>query len=293
MQKIIPHLWYDTQATQAAEFYVSIFPDSKILNISTLNDTPSGTVEMVSFELLNYEFQAISAGPYFTFNPSVSFMIECITAQEVDAYWEKLSPGGTALMELGAYPFSERFGWIQDQYGLSWQIIYSSAPGAKRKITPMVMFVGDVAGKAEEAIRLWTSIFPDGKAGDLMHYGKGEEPDQEGTLKYGTFSLFGQEFVAMDSAHEHQFSFNEAISFIVNCETQEELDDYWYQLSAVPEAEQCGWLKDKFGVSWQIVPVGMEAMLSGDDADKIARVTQAFLQMKKIDLAALQAVYEG
>jgi predicted 3-demethylubiquinone-9 3-methyltransferase (glyoxalase superfamily) len=293
MQKIIPHLWYDKEAVQAAQFYVSIFPDSKITHTSTLNDTPSGSVEMVSFELMNYEFQAISAGPYFTFNPSVSFMIECKSIVEVDALWEKLSPGGTALMELGAYPFSKRFGWIQDQYGLSWQIIYSSAPGARRKITPMIMFVGDVAGKAEQAVRLWTSIFPDGKVGDLMRYAKGEEPDQEGTLKYGNFSLFGQEFVAMDSAHEHQFSFNEAISFIVNCKTQEEIDDYWYKLSAVPEAEQCGWLKDKFGVSWQIVPVGMEQMLQGNDQEKIDRVTQAFLQMKKIDLAALQAVYEG
>jgi predicted 3-demethylubiquinone-9 3-methyltransferase (glyoxalase superfamily) len=220
-------------------------------------------------------------------------MVECETIQQVDALWEKLSPGGMALMELGDYPFSQRFGWLQDQYGLSWQIIYSSAPGARRKITPMIMFVGDVAGKAEQAVRLWTSIFPDGKVGDLMRYAKGEEPDQEGTLKYGNFSLFGQEFVAMDSAHEHQFSFNEAISFIVNCETQEEIDAYWYKLSTVPEAEQCGWLKDKFGFSWQIVPVGMETMLQGDDQAKIDRVTQAFLQMKKIDLAVLQAVYEG
>ena len=293
MQKIIPHLWYDKEATQAAQFYVSIFPDSKITHTSTLHDTPSGSVEMVSFELLNYEFQAISAGPYFTFNPSVSFMVECETIQEVDAYWDKLSPGGMALMELGAYPFSERFGWLQDQYGLSWQIIYSGSPGAKRRITPMILFVGSVAGKAEEAIRFWISIFPDGKVGALTRYGKDEQPDQEGTLKYGAFSLFGQEFRAMDSAHVHAYSFNEPISFIVNCETQAELDDYWYKLSAVPEAEQCGWLKDKFGLSWQIVPVGMEAILQGDDQEKIDRVTQAFLQMKKIDLAALQAVYEG
>ena len=264
MQKIIPHFWYDKEAAQAAHFYVSIFPASKINSISIINDTPSGSAEIVSFVLMNYEFQALSAGPDFKFNPSVSFMVECETAQEVDAYWEKLSPGGTALMELGAYPFSNRFGWMQDRYGLSWQIIHSSAPGAKRKITPMIMFVRDVAGKAEEAIRLWTSIFPDGKVGSLMHYAKGEEPDQEGTLKFGNFSLFGQEFVAMDSAHEHQFSFNEAISFIVNCENQAEIDAYWYKLSAVPEAEQCGWLKDRFGFSWQIVPVGIEHLLDGE-----------------------------
>lgn len=96
----------------------------------------------------------------------------------------------------------------------------------------------------------------------------------------------------MDSAHEHQFNFNEAISFIVNCETQEEIDYYWEKLSAVPEAEQCGWLKDKFGFSWQIVPTGMEEMLLGDDRERIDRVTQAFLMMKKIDMAKLKEVFE-
>ena len=293
MQKIVPHLWYDKEATQAAQFYVSTFPDSKITHTSVLQDTPSGSVDIVSFELMNQEFQAISAGPYFTFNPSISFHVLCNTIQEVDAIWERLSQGGTVLMELGAYPFSPRYGWLQDQYGLSWQILYSGDTGAERKITPMILFVGSVAGKAEEAIRFWTSIFPDGKVGALTQYGKDEQPDQEGTLKYGAFLLFGQEFGAMDSAHPHTFSFNEAISFIVNCETQDEIDVYWDKLSAVPEAEQCGWLKDQFGLSWQIVPTGMDAMLQGDDREKIDRVTQAFLQMKKIDLAALQAVYEG
>ena len=124
----------------------------------------------------------------------------------------------------------------------------------RQKIIPAIMFVGSVCGKAEEAINFWTSIFPEAKVNALQHFGKGEEPDKEGTLKYGTFSLFGQEFGAMDSAYEHHFAFNEAISFIVNCDTQEEIDYYWEKLSAVPEAEQCGWLKDKFGFSWQVVP---------------------------------------
>jgi len=97
----------------------------------------------------------------------------------------------------------------------------------------------------------------------------------------------------MDSAYEHHFEFNEAISFIVNCESQAEIDSYWKKLSAVPEAEQCGWLKDKYGLSWQVVPVGMDEMLQGNDRERIDRVTQTFLVMKKIDLAKLQEVYEG
>lgn len=151
--KITPHLWYDQQAKEAAEFYCSVFPNSRITNVSTLYDTPSGDCDIVSFELDGQPFMAISAGPLF--------------------------------------------------------------------------------------------------------------------------------------------QFNEAISFLVNCETQEEIDYYWDKLSAVPEAEQCGWLKDKFGLSWQISPSALDEMLQTADRDQLERVTQAFLQMKKFDLAALQRAYEG
>lgn len=293
MQKIVPHLWFDKEATEAANFYVSTFPNSKVKNTSVLHNTPSGSVDIVTFELLGLEFQALSAGPLFKFNPSISFHVICKTKEEVDEIWEKLSHGGQVLMELGAYPFSERYGWLQDKYGLSWQIFYSSADHVQQKITPVIMFVGSVCGKAEEAVNFWTSIFPDAKVNAIQNYGKGEEPDEEGTLKYGSFLLFGQEFGAMDSAHEHQFTFNEAISFIVNCDTQEEIDYFWERLSAVPEAEQCGWLKDKYGISWQVVPLGVEEMLQGDDRERVDRVTQAFLVMKKLDIAKLQEAYDG
>lgn len=107
------------------------------------------------------------------------------------------------------------------------------------------------------------------------------------------FMLENQWFAAMDSAHEHNFAFNEAISFIVYCDTQEEIDYYWNKLSAVPEAEQCGWLKDKYGLSWQIVPAVMDKMMQDQDPERLARVTQAFLKMKKFNLPALQRAYEG
>lgn len=151
--KIVPHLWFDNQAKGAAEYYVAIFPDSKITNVTTLRDTPSGDAEVVSFELAGQPFMAISAGPLFTFN--------------------------------------------------------------------------------------------------------------------------------------------EAISFIVSCETQDEIDYYWEKLSAVPEAEQCGWLKDRYGLSWQIVPARMEDVFRSGSAEQIARVTQAFLPMKKLDIAALERAYAG
>ena len=159
MQKITTHLWFDKEAREAAEFYVSIFPQSKIKSITTLHDTPSGSVDTVTFELLGREFQAISAGPLFKFNPSVSLHVTCRTKDEVDALWAKLAEGGTVLVELGAYPFSERYGWVQDKYGLSWQIFSTGGADVRQKITPVIMFVGSVCGKAEEAVKFWTSVF--------------------------------------------------------------------------------------------------------------------------------------
>jgi predicted 3-demethylubiquinone-9 3-methyltransferase (glyoxalase superfamily) len=301
MQKITPHLWFDKEAKEAAEFYTSAFRDtfgatqgnSAVKNITTLHGTPSGDADIVPFELLGYEFMSISAGPYFKLNPSISFLVACNSKEEVDALWKKLAEGGMALMELGQYPFSERYGWIQDKYGVSWQIMFTGGFELKQKIVPTLMFVGAQCGKAEEAMNFYASIFRNAKVGDIMRYGKGEEPDKEGTVKHAAFTLEGQEFAAMDSAQEHKFAFNEAVSLLVHCETQEEIDYYWGKLSAVPEAEQCGWLKDKYGVSWQVAPTAMDEMLKTGDPKKIARVTEAFLKMKKFDLAKLQEAYEG
>jgi predicted 3-demethylubiquinone-9 3-methyltransferase (glyoxalase superfamily) len=302
MQKITPHLWFDKEAREATEFYVSSFPGSRIIDVTTLTGTPSGDCDLVSFELAGSPFMAISAGPVFKFNPSVSFNIKCSTREEVDALWERLSPGGKVLVPLGAYPFSDRYGWLADKYGLSWQTLYAGESSIDQKLTPVLMFVGNVCGKTEEAINFYISIFknaPDGaRAGDtkadiLARYGKGDEPDKEGTVRYARFSLRGQEFGAMDSAREHPFAFNEAISFIVPCDTQDEIDYFWGKLSADPKAEQCGWLKDKYGLSWQVTPAAIQQLLSGSDKERTQRVTQAVLKMKKFDIAALKRAAAG
>jgi predicted 3-demethylubiquinone-9 3-methyltransferase (glyoxalase superfamily) len=153
------------------------------------------------------------------------------------------------------------------------------------------MFVGKVCGVAEEAINLYTSIFRPARVGRILRYGRGEEPDSEGTVRHAAFDLLGQEFAAMDSARAHQFTFSEAISLMVHCDTQEEIDHYWDRLSHVPEAEQCGWLKDRYGLSWQVVPAGLNEMMRRGSEEQIARVTQAFLKMKKFDIAELQRAY--
>ena len=300
MQKITPHLWFDKEAKEAAEFYTSLLPDSKVTNITTLHDTPSGDCDVVSFELSGQPFMAISAGPLFKFNPSVSFFLNFDPSKDknarvnLDRLWEKLSQGGTALMPLDTYPFSERYGWIQDRYGLSWQLILTNPAGEERPfIIPSLMFTGTVAGHAEEAMDFYCTVFKGSNRGMTARYPKGMEPDEEGTIMFADFSILGTWLAAMDSAREHNFTFNEAISLIVPCETQEEIDFYWEKLSAVPEAEQCGWLKDKFGLSWQVWPTVIGEMMKNGTREQIDRITQAFLPMKKFDIATLQRAYEG
>jgi predicted 3-demethylubiquinone-9 3-methyltransferase (glyoxalase superfamily) len=300
-QKITTHLWYDKEAKEAAEFYAATFPDSKVVSSSVIRDTPSGDAEIVTLNLSGQEFMLISAGPFFKFTPAISLLVACQSDAEVTELWDKLIVGGSALMELGTYPFSEKYGWLQDRYGLSWQIMNMGERAVEQKITPTLMFVGPVAGKAEEAINFYRDVFTnqfgiglgESKIGEIMRYGQGEEPDQVGTVKHASFTLLGQGFAAMDSAYEHKFNFNEAVSFIVHCENQAEIDYYWEKLSAVPESEQCGWLKDRYGVSWQIVPKLMEEMMADNDPEKKTRVTEAFLKMKKFDIAALQKAYDG
>lgn len=300
MQKIVPSLWFDTSAEEAMTFYTSLLPNSKIISIERYPDPPpadfmdgmQGRVLTEIFELAGYRFMALDGGPQFTFNPSVSFFINCRTREEVDRLWEQLSAGGEALMPLGEYPFSEWYGWIQDRYGVSWQVMLT-AEDFEQKIVPSLLFVGDVCGRAEEAINLYASLFDNSQIANIIHYEADSEHEKSGTVMYADFKLNGQKHVAMDSALEHKFTFNEAISFYVECQNQAEVDKYWEKLSAVPEAEQCGWLKDKFGVSWQIVPKQLGELLSDPDREKADRVMKAMLQMKKIDVAGLQEAYSG
>src|SRR3989338_3035722 len=240
MQKIVPHLWFDKEAKEAALWYVSLFPGSKITNLTTIRNTPSGDCDVVSFSLAGYSFMAISAGPLFTFNPSISFILnfdpgkDAAAEANLDALWAKLAEGGSALMPLQEYPFSKRYGWIKDKYGVSWQLMLTNAKGEERpEIVPSLLFVGDKLGKAEEAVNFYLSVFKDSKLGTMVKYGTGQEPNKEGAVMFSDFKLLDMWFSAMDGGGEHAFKFNEAVSFIVKCEDQAEIDYYWEKLSAV------------------------------------------------------------
>lgn len=291
MSKIVPHLWFDTQAFEAAQFYTSLFPNSRILSRISLPDTPSGDAELVVAQLAGQEFQLLSAGPEFRFTPAISFLVSCDTAAEVSILWEKFSEGGQALMPLDAYPFAERYAWVTDRYGLSWQVMYRKGATVGQKITPTLMFVGEQCGQAETAVKFYASVFGPATVDGITRYGPGEEPDRPGTVKHVAFSLEGEGFAAMDSAHRHEFGFNEAISFLVHCDDQAQIDRLWNALSADPGAESCGWLKDKFGVSWQISPRNMGNWLQTSDSMQKARFLTVMLTMKKLDIAALSRAY--
>ena len=192
-------------------------------------------------------------------------------------------------MELQAYPFSDRFGWVADRYGLNWQLNLSSRT---RSITPLLMFAGEQDGMAVDAMQKYTSIFGNSSTRLVERYSAGE-PGQEGNVKHASFLLAGQEFMAMDGGPQHQFGFTEAISLFVNCETQQEVDELWEKLTEGGEESQCAWLKDRYGVSWQIVPIVLGQMLGDPDPVKARRVMEAMLQMRKIDIAALRRAYDN
>ncbi|MGO9410442.1 MAG: VOC family protein [Spirochaetia bacterium] len=291
MQKISPFLWFDNQAEEAVKFYTSLFEGSKMAITSRYGDAgpgPKGQVMGVTFQLAGLGFMALNGGPTFTFTPAVSFFVSCKTERELDALWKQLSERGKVLMELQKYPFSEKFGWLSDRFGLSWQLNLTGTP---TKITPFFLFVGAQHGRTEDAIKYWGSLFPASGVEQVERYAAGE-PGEPGTVKHARFKLAGQEFMAMDSNREHSFTFNPAISLFVDCETQEEVDELWEKLTRGGKPVECGWLEDKYGVSWQIVPSILPKLLADKDPARSQRVMRAMLKMKKLDIKGLQQAAE-
>ena len=280
---IYPCLWFDGQAKAAAEFYCSVFPqrNGSPKNSKITADTPL----VVAFELNGQKFMGLNGGPMYSPNPSISFFVICETLDEIENAWKNMLVGGNVFMPLDKYEWSEKYGWVQDKFGISWQLAYGLMEEVGQKFSPTLMFTNQQAGKAEQAINFYTSIFEDSSVVGINKYGANDN-DVAGTIKHARFKLGQHVFMAMDSSMPHPFSFTEGISFVVECETQEEIDYYWDKLTEGGQESMCGWLKDKFGVSWQIVPAILGKLMS--DPEKAPRVIQAFLQMKKFDIEKLR-----
>ena len=270
---LYPCLWFNGQAKEAANFYASAFDDSKITSENPI---------VVMFELNGMKFMGLNGGPQFNINPSISFFVFCDNREEVEKKWNILSEGGNVLMALDKYPWSEMYGWCQDKFGVNWQLMIGEN---EQKILSAFMFTQENSGRAEEAINFYTSIFDDSKINMLSKYEKGE-PDTEGYIKHAQFTINGQRFVAMDSSGPHKFTFNEGLSIVVPCDMQTQIDYYWEKLSDGGEKSQCGWLKDKFGVSWQIVPAVLGKLMG--NPEKREKVMGVVMKSKKFDIAELE-----
>ncbi len=275
-KSIYPCLWFDNQAKETATFYCSVFSNGKILH-----DTPMVT----TFEIEGFKIMGLNGGPMFKINPSISLMVTCGSKEEIDGIWAKLMEGGKAMMGLDKYPWSERYGWVADKYGMTWQLMMGELPKGGQKITSSFLFVNEQYGRAKEAIEFYTSIFPNSQIHSLQLY-KAGDPQPEGNLMFGQFDLDGQLLAAMDGTGNHDFKFNEGFSIVVNCDTQKEIDHFWNELTEGGQESQCGWLKDKFGVSWQIVPSVLGSLMS--DPGKAGKTIAAFMKMKKFDIAELE-----
>ncbi len=293
MQKISPFLWFEKDMDQVVKYYQSLFPNVTTSGKSGLDNTPSGAVQMESITIYGTRFDLMTAGPYLPFNPTVSFIINCDTPQEAEDLWSKITAEGKALMPLQKYDFAEKFGWAQDKYGVSWQVLCMNGEKPAEKIASTLMFCGDVCGHAEEAMNFYVSVFKNSRVDYVSHYenNEPEADDVRAKTKHAGFMLDGTRFSVLDSGKVSPLTFNQAISFVVYCENQEDVDYYWDKLTEGGQEVQCGWLNDKFGVPWQVVPRQMTEMLSKGTKEQIARVTEAFMKMKKFDIKALEEVY--
>jgi predicted 3-demethylubiquinone-9 3-methyltransferase (glyoxalase superfamily) len=272
-ENITPCLWYNGQAQEAAALYCSVFTDAKITAQSPI---------VTAINVSGHSITLLDGGPMYKPNPSISFFYICEKEDELNKIWNAFSKEGTVLMPLDKYPWSEKYGWINDKFGISWQIALGNLSDVGQKITPCLMLTDKQYGRADEAIAHYSSIFKNVKIDGILRYGANELPDQEGKVKHAQVALNDQKFMIMESAAPHTFTFTEGISLTIHCETQKEIDYYWEKLTESGAESMCGWLKDKFGVSWQIIPTVLNKIMS--DPAKAGKAAQAFMSMRKLNI---------
>ncbi|MBK9034873.1 MAG: VOC family protein [Myxococcales bacterium] len=295
---LVPCVWLDDQAEAAAALYTELFPGGRTTAVARYpeaTDNPSGrprgSVLTIEVELAGQRCTLLNGGPMFTLNPSLSLFVQLDDSTAARRLFGRLAEGGEVRMPLDQYPWSPCYGWVQDRFGVSWQVITGRRAPAGDTIVPCLMFAGAQHGRAEEALRRYAAIFPDGRVDSLEPYGPDEGP--AGTLKHGRCTLAGHELVAMDSHLAHDVAFNEALSLQVMCADQAEVDRCWDALVDGGTPGPCGWLKDRFGVSWQVVPSAIAAWMAGPDTAARDRAFAAMLTMGKLDVAALERAFTG
>jgi len=295
---IVPCVWLNDQAEPAAAFYQRTFAGSQVTAISHYPESadnpgglPRGSILTVEVAIGDLRLTLLNGGPQFSPNTTISFFVHVGTTAEAERLFAILREGGESLMELGTYPWSQRYGWVRDRFGVSWQVITGErAPGAAM-IVPCLMFSGPQSGRAEAAMGQYTRIFPDSRIDAVERYTAGEGP--EGGVKHGRFTLGDQEMIAMDSHVSHDMTFNEGLSLQVICKDQNQIDRTWAALGDGGQPGPCGWLKDRFGLSWQLVPKEIGQWMSSNDVQARDRAFAAMMKMTKPDVATLTRAFAG
>ncbi len=297
--RIVPCIWLDDQAEAAASFYVSAFAEGRVDAVARYprsgenpSNRPPGSVLTVDFTVAGQRFTLLNGGPSFKPNPSVSFHVHLPDAAAVDALHAGLGAGGMDLMPLDAYPWSPRFVWLQDRFGVSWQLM-ARTDAARPTVVPAVMFGGPQHGRARDAIAAYVAALPGSRVVQVEDFGEGEG-GEVGTVKQAAVELLGQPFVAMDGGSGHAFGFDMGLSLQVMCADQAEVDAVAAALAADGGTEdQCGWVRDRFGLWWQVVPEQVGAWMASDDEAARDRVFKALLPMHRLDVTALERAYRG
>lgn len=287
MRQIAIQLCFNDQAEEAVKFYTSVFDQSEITREIRY---PMPNVESVAYDFTieNQAFVAFNGGSDFKMNPSFSLMVSVDTPDEVDALYKKLAEGGKDLMPLDTYPFSDRYAWVEDQFGLSWQIMLAPDVPTNHKVRVSLLFAGQYCGQAEQALKDYAAIFQKGEPGQINYYQEGEAQDDRAKVNYAELNIGDQQLVFMDHGFGSDEEFTEAISFLIVAGAQSEVDYYWEKLSAHEESEAMGWLKDSHGISWQVVPQAYLQIMETATEEQKKRVLDVLFKMKKMDVARLE-----
>ncbi|WBT09152.1 VOC family protein [Corynebacterium sp. SCR221107] len=273
MQKIVPNIWCNGNALEVGEFYADTFPKAKVTTIvrypteglPDFQKSMAGKPLTVDVDIDGYRMTLVNGDDHFAPNPTISFMVTSPSEEATCALWDALAAEGAVMMEFAQYPFNPLYGWVEDRYGVSWQLLTDEAATVPY-IYPNIMFCGQSQNRAKEAIETYTSIFDDSEITHLVTYGEMGTPANgvitQDSVVFSTFTICGETVGAMDSAVAQNFDFDCGVALLVNAHGQQQLDRYWDSLSAVPEAEQCGWLRDKFGLWWEIVPDNLDELMA-------------------------------
>ncbi|MGP7961415.1 VOC family protein [Sanguibacter sp. A247] len=277
MRTLTPTIWFAGDAVDGAALYARVLPETTVTRtdryptegLLPFQEPLAGKELTIHLEGPGCDLVLINAGPEFRPTPASSFTVTFGAADDTDAVAAldaaaaALAEGGRVLMPLQQYPFSDRYTWVEDRFGVSWQLTVAFPTiRDEPSIVPTLLFGGQAQNRAAEAIAQWTALLPDSRVVRTVPFTDSTGPASRDALMFAEVRLAGQRVYVMDAGSVQDTTFTPAVSYQLACRDQAEIDRVWAVLSTVPEAEQCGWCTDQFGVSWQIIPAHMDELMA-------------------------------